>query len=801
MDTPTRTPRCLRTKVTIAAVVLVLLLVPLKYSVSVTRLYGIDSPLTYNGTLLRYAVHRTFQWDVLKAEALFDRLVGRPLPSHDFMFNENVNHLRDVLTRADLRLSEKPAETPAGDAFQIIKGEAYGTISNIRGPLSPNPDVTVGDRERQRSDWTMPAGGDSAQRYSRLRQINTENVKDLKLVHVVDAGAVFKGNWVSNSEASPLNWGSLVYWISADERLIAVNVETGKSAWQEKVPSFGSPRRGFVLDDRNFNGRATLFVPMGNFIVAIDAETGKLVPAVSGNGVIALNGFTVINPLVWNGQLIVALYNNQTIVGVDLTSGATKWTTPLHDAGRNFEGGTPWGGMAIDRERSVLFVTTGNPRPALLGITRPGDNKNSDSVIAIDLHRKNIKWAFQEVHHDLWDFDVPAGPILTRITVNNRAFDVVVAVTKIGNTIILDRETGRPIFDFRLRRAPASRHINDHTAPYQPDLQTPEPLIDIAFNPAMITRLSEESRSFVQRQLSEQGTIFGRFMPPELNKDLVTFGLHGGAEWHGASIAPEHGTLYVPVNTIPWVIRVYLQAEPSYRLSEVPDHEGAAALYSNKCASCHLDSGNGVFESIGEAAARYVPALHGYTLSLENRSLFQVKPFELRPSHKGVAVTQSDLDKLWTFFEVSDRTLFEHGHPVVSSHWRQLLDQHGLPGSAPPWGKVVALSLSTGQKLWEVPLGDKIIDGKPVNTGSPSYGGLIATSGGLIFVGGTDDGFIRALDATSGETLWRYRMSAAGSAPPTTFEVNGKQYVCVVATGGRFHNFIAKANKLYIFSL
>jgi len=193
--------------------------------------------------------------------------------------------------------------------------------------------------------------------------------------------------------------------------------------------------------------------------------------------------------------------------------------------------------------------------------------------------------------------------------------------------------------------------------------------------------------------------------------------------------------------------------------------------------------------------------LHGYTLIPENKVLFEAKSFALWPSHQGVSVTQPELDRLWALLGESDTKLFEEGHPTLASAWRQLLDQQGLPASAPPWGKIVALNLSSGRKLWEVPLGEKMIAGKPVNTGSPSYGGLVATSGGLIFVAGTDDSYIRALDNSTGSTLWRYHMSAAGSAPPTTFLVNGKQYVCVVATGGRYHNFVAKADKLYIFSL
>ena len=121
--------------------------------------------------------------------------------------------------------------------------------------------------------------------------------------------------------------------------------------------------------------------------------------------------------------------------------------------------------------------------------------------------------------------------------------------------------------------------------------------------------------------------------------------------------------------------------------------------------------------------------------------------------------------------------------------------------SRPPWAKIVALDLSTGRKAWEVPFGEKVIAGELSQTGSPSFGGLISTAGGVIFATGTDDGYIRALDQTTGETLWRYKMSAAGSASPMTVEYQGKQYLCVIATGGRFHNFVDRASKLYVFAL
>ena len=144
-------------------------------------------------------------------------------------------------------------------------------------------------------------------------------------------------------------------------------------------------------------------------------------------------------------------------------------------------------------------------------------------------------------------------------------------------------------------------------------------------------------------------------------------------------------------------------------------------------------------------------------------------------SAKPLGRTQDELDSIWEFLGVWDRALLDNRALRLNYHWRQFLDQDGRPASAPPWAKIVALDLSIGMKNWEVPFGEKIIDGEVRETGSPAYGGLISTSGGIIFATGTDDGYIRALDKANGEPLWRHKMSAAGSAPPITVEFEGKQ--------------------------
>ena len=118
------------------------------------------------------------------------------------------------------------------------------------------------------------------------------------------------------------------------------------------------------------------------------------------------------------------------IRGYLLPSGKLTWEIPIHPIDKNFKGGTPWGGISLDSKKNLLFVSTGNPRPALYGGKRKGKNKNSNSILVFDLIKREIKWSFQEVSHDLWDYDIASPPLLASLIINNEIIDVVIVMTK-----------------------------------------------------------------------------------------------------------------------------------------------------------------------------------------------------------------------------------------------------------------------------------------------------------------------------------------------------------------------------------
>ena len=157
-----------------------------------------------------------------------------------------------------------------------------------------------------------------------------------------------------------------------------------------------------------------------------------------------------VSPVIINKKLIIATVEPALEI-YDLLNGNLLWKYYLKEKKYNkrryggkrydYSGGNPWGGISADVERGIVYITTGNAGFYFDGVNRPGDNKYSNSIIAVDIINKKKLWDFQEVSHDIWNLDIPAPPILTSIIINDIKIDVVVAVTKLGNTIVLDRLT------------------------------------------------------------------------------------------------------------------------------------------------------------------------------------------------------------------------------------------------------------------------------------------------------------------------------------------------------------------------
>ncbi len=227
--------------------------------------------------------------------------------------------------------------------------------------------------------------------------------------------------------------------------------------------------------------------------------------------------------------------------GFDVTSGERLWTFQTipeqgqfgHDTWDQVgQGANCWGGMALDQRRGIAYVATGSPKPNFIGVNHLGSNLFGNCVVALNARNGERLWHFQEIRHDIWDLDIPCSPNLVTITRHGRRVDAVAQVTKLGNTLLLDRMTGKPLFPFRLRRAPITKLLGERTWPYQPDLQIPEPFARQVFTLDDVTELSAEARQSVLQKLVD--VTLGWFAPFEEGKPNAFYGIHGGAEWTGA---------------------------------------------------------------------------------------------------------------------------------------------------------------------------------------------------------------------------------------------------------------------------
>jgi quinoprotein glucose dehydrogenase len=214
-----------------------------------------------------------------------------------------------------------------------------------------------------------------------------------------------------------------------------------------------------------------------------------------------------------------------------------------------------WSTITADLARGLVFLPVSTPSPDFYGGARHGANLYSDSVVALDAATGARVWHFQTVHHDLWDYDLAAPPVLVTLEREGRAIDAVAQATKHGFVFVLDRETGAPLFPVEERPVPASDVPGERAWPTQPFPTAPPPLVPQSLTEEDLYAPSDAHLAACRKRLAGLRNE-GLFTPPSLGGSVLHPFTGGGANWSGATWDPQRRLLVVPVRNLVHVVQL-----------------------------------------------------------------------------------------------------------------------------------------------------------------------------------------------------------------------------------------------------
>ncbi len=446
--------------------------------------------------------------------------------------------------------------------------------------------------------WTEGAAGGG--RYSPLADIHRGNVGRLEPVWSYRHGDVARSRWrpdaVNRStafEATPLVVDGRLLFSTPFNRVIALDPKTGAELWSFD-PEIDRNRffanmlisRGVAYwhdpEAQGWCTRRVLLATLDARLIALDAASGRPCEAFGRGGEVDLlaglpnvadsweynltSPPTVVGDVVVVGSSIADTLRRVAppgdVRGYDVRTGALRWTfrtipAPGEPGSETWEDGNGrersgaanvWSTITADLERGQVFLPVSTPSPDFYGGDRLGANLFSDSLVALDAATGERLWHFQTVHHDIWDYDLPAPPILVRVPHAGRVVDAVALLTKTSMLFLLDRETGTPILPVEERPVPASDVPGERAWPTQPFPTRPPPLSSQRIGEEDLWDLDPEHLAACREWLGRLRNE-GIYTPPSLEGSLVHPSNGGGANWSGASFDPVRGRLYVPVNT------------------------------------------------------------------------------------------------------------------------------------------------------------------------------------------------------------------------------------------------------------
>jgi glucose dehydrogenase len=449
-------------------------------------------------------------------------------------------------------------------------------------------------------DWSHYGGDPGGTRFSRLAQIHRGNVTKLQVAWTFHTGDISDGSASPVRcafECTPLFVRGILYLTTPFSRLIALEGETGKQLWafDPKIPR-DVPENLFINRGAAYwtDGRQErLFLgTLDGRLFAIDPATGTPIDSFGTGGFVNLRTGVADNfpNRLYGMSSSPAIYRDLVICGsltpdaeprgpsgdvraFEARSGKLVWT--FHTVAQSGEFGNEtwrggsstdrggvnaWPPLSVDPDRGIVYLPLTSPSVDFYGGDRPGNGLFGDSLVALDAATGKRIWHYQTVHHNLWDYDLPAQPVLVTVRRDARSIAGVAQVTKTGFTFVFDRETGRPLFDIVERPVPPSEVPGEQAARTQPFPVKPLPYARQSMTADELTGVTPESRQFCADLVKD--AVFGSLYTPIGLKRTVLFpGTNGGANWGGASFDPDSRTLYVNSMDVGMVFQMMARPE------------------------------------------------------------------------------------------------------------------------------------------------------------------------------------------------------------------------------------------------
>jgi quinoprotein glucose dehydrogenase len=446
--------------------------------------------------------------------------------------------------------------------------------------------------------WEYWGGDRGGTRFSPLVQITPANVGNL-----VRAWEFRTGDLDSRApavmartkfEATPLLVEDSIIFCSAFNEVIALDPGTGAQKWRydPKISTNQRPGNRYAcrgvawwVDEQVAEGavcRARIFMGTNDVrVIALDARTGIPCADFGANGELKLE---IGRPLEWPGEFQItsapvisrgvvivgsSISDNRsvdaplgTVRAFDARSGRPRWSwDPLVRDGIIAGHANVWAPMSSDEGRGLVFLPTSSPSPDFWGGKRPGNNEHADSVVALRAETGELVWSFQTVHHDVWDYDLPAQPTLARIDTGAGQHDVVIQPTKQGFVFVLDRDTGKPIWPVEERAVPQDGAEGEQLSPTQPFPTHVPALMPQQFSVAEVFKpFPAFGRSACEEKLGS-ARYDGLYTPPSTQGTLIFPMTGGGVNWGGAAFDPASQILYANTSYAVHIVKLIPRKE------------------------------------------------------------------------------------------------------------------------------------------------------------------------------------------------------------------------------------------------